>query len=57
MKTRAPSIVLKTHKCLQARDTRLLADSIVDIHTMRREHFAIDSSSFIYDSLIGRLLI
>ena len=41
METRGPSIVLKTHKCLMARDTRLLADGIVDVHTMRREHFAI----------------
>ena len=39
--TRGPSIVLKTPKFLLARDTRLLADSIVDIRTMRREHFAI----------------
>ena len=41
METRGPFIVLKTHKCLLARDTRLLADGIVDIRTMRREHFAI----------------
>ena len=41
METRGPSIVLKTHKCLLARDTRLLADGIVDVRTMRREHFAI----------------
>ena len=41
MGTRAPSIVLKMHKCLLARDTRILADSIVDVHTMRREHFLI----------------
>ena len=34
METRGPSIVLKMHKCLLARDTRLLADSIVDIRTM-----------------------
>ena len=41
METRGPSIVLKTHKCLLACDTRLLADGIVDVHTMRGEHFAI----------------
>ena len=41
METRGPSIVLKTHKSLSARDTRLLADGIVDIRTMRGEHFAI----------------
>ena len=29
METRGPSIVFKTHKCLLARDTRLLADGIV----------------------------
>ena len=40
METSGPSIVLKTHKCLLARDTRLLADGIVDIRTMRRKHFA-----------------
>ena len=33
METRAPSIVLKTHKCLKARDTSLLAG----VHIMRRE--------------------
>ena len=38
METRGPSIVLKPHKCLLARDTRLLADGIVDVRTMRREH-------------------
>ena len=41
METRGPSIVLKMHKSLLACDTRLLADDIVDIHTMRGEHFAI----------------
>ena len=41
METRGPSIVLKTHKSLLARDTRLLADDIVDVCTMRGEHFAI----------------
>ena len=30
METHAPSIVLKTHKSLLARDTRLQADGIVD---------------------------
>ena len=40
METRGP-IVLKTYKSLLARDTRLLADSIVDVRTMRGEHFAI----------------
>ena len=40
METRGPSIVLKTRKCLLARDMRPLADSIVDICTMRRKHFA-----------------
>ena len=40
METRGPSIVLKMRKCLLARDTRLLADSIVDIRTMQRKHFA-----------------
>ena len=44
METRGPSIVLKTHKCLLAHDMRLLADGIVDFHTMRREHFAIYAS-------------
>ena len=65
METRGPSIVFKTHKSLLARDTRLLADGIVDVRTMRGEHFtiyvllasAIDSSSFIYDSLVRRLLL
>ena len=33
METRAPSIVLKTHQCLKARDTSLLAG----VHIMRRE--------------------
>ena len=32
--TRGPSIVLITHKCLLARDTRLLADGIVNIRTV-----------------------
>ena len=41
METRGPSFVLKTHKCLLARDTRLLADGIADVCTMRREQFAI----------------
>ena len=41
METGGPSIVLKTHKSLLARDTRLLADGIVDVRTMRGEHFAI----------------
>ena len=41
METCGPFIVLKTHKCLLARDTRLLADGIVDVSTMRGEHFAI----------------
>ena len=41
METRDPSIVLKMHKCLLAHDTRLLADGIVDVRTMRGEHFAI----------------
>ena len=41
METRGPSIVLKTHKSLLARDTRLLADGIVDVRIMRGEHFAI----------------
>ena len=36
-----PSIVLKTHKCLLARDARHLADGIVNVRTMQREHFAI----------------
>ena len=44
MENRAPSIVPKTHKCLFACDTHLLADGIVDVCTMRREHFAIYSS-------------
>ena len=34
METHGPSIVLITHKCLLARDTRLLADGIVDVRTM-----------------------
>ena len=34
METRVPSIVLKTHKCLLAHDTRLLADGIVNVRTM-----------------------
>ena len=41
METRGPSIVLKMHKSLLARDTRLLADGIVDVCTMRGEHFTI----------------
>ena len=41
METRGPSIVLKTHQSLLARDTRLMADGIVDVRTMRGEHFAI----------------
>ena len=71
METRGPSIVLKTHKCLLVRDMCLLADGIVDVHTIHREHFAIyaslgevnflafaiDSSSYIYDFLVGHLLI
>ena len=44
METRAPSIVLKTHKCLFVCDTRVLADDIVDVRTMQREHLAIYSS-------------
>ena len=40
METCGPSIVLKMHKSLLARDMRLLADGIVDVGTMR-EHFAI----------------
>ena len=39
METRGPSIVLKTHKCLLVRDTRLLADGIVNVRTMQGEHF------------------
>ena len=38
MEIRGPSIVLKTHKSLMARDTRLLAAGIVDIRTKQREH-------------------
>ena len=41
METRGPSIVLKTNKSLLACDTRLQADGIVDVRTMRGEHFAI----------------
>ena len=41
MEARGPSIVLKTQKSLLARDTHLLADGIVDVRTMRGEHFAI----------------
>ena len=44
METHGPSIVLKTHKCLLAHDMRLLADGIVNVRTMRREHFAIYAS-------------
>ena len=39
METRAPSIVLKTRKCPWARHTSLLAGSIVNVHTMRKELF------------------
>ena len=38
METRGPSIVLKTHMCLMAHDTRLLAAGIVDVRTEQREH-------------------
>ena len=41
-----------------AHDTHLLADGIVDVRTMRGEKLlasAIDSSSFIYDSLVVHL--
>ena len=41
MKTHAPSSVLKRRTCLWALDTHLLADCIVDVHTMQREHFTI----------------
>ena len=41
METRGLSIVLKPHKYLLPRDTRLLADGNVDVRTMRREHFPI----------------
>ena len=41
METHGPFIVLKTLKCLLARDACLLADGIVDVSTMRGEHFAI----------------
>ena len=34
METHGPSIVLKTHKSLLARDTRLPVDGIVDVRTM-----------------------
>ena len=44
METRGPSIVLETHKCILACDMRLLADGIIDVRTMRREHFAIYAS-------------
>ena len=44
METRGPSIVLKTHKSLLARDTCLLADGIVDVRIMQGEHFAIYSA-------------
>ena len=39
IETHGPFIVLKTQKCLLARDARLLADGIFDILTMRRKHF------------------
>ena len=41
METRGPSVVLKTHKCLMALDTRLPAAGIVDVRNIRREYFAI----------------
>ena len=41
MEKRVPSIILKTHTCLWARDMCPLADGIVDVNTKRREHFAI----------------
>ena len=41
METRGPSIVLNTHKSLLARDTRLLADDIVNVRIMRGENFTI----------------
>ena len=41
METRGPSIVLEAHKYLLARDMHLLADDIVDVRTMRREHFEV----------------
>ena len=41
METRAPSIVFKAHKRLLARDTCLLADGIINVCTIQREHFAI----------------
>ena len=44
METHGPSIVLKTHKCLMAHDTCLLAAGVVDVRTMQREHFAIYAS-------------
>ena len=44
METHGPSIVLKTQKCVLASDMCYLADSIVDIRTVRREHFAIYAS-------------
>ena len=64
METRAPSIVLNVCKCLWAHVTSLLAGCIVNIHTMRRELYislgltsTINSTSFIYNSLMGCLLI
>ena len=39
METRAPSIVLKTRKCLEARDMSLLAGGIVNVHNMRKGIF------------------
>ena len=44
LETHDPSIVLKMHKCLLARDTCLQADSIVVVRTMQREHFDIYAS-------------
>ena len=44
METRGPSFVLKMHKCPLAHDKRLLVDGIVNVRTMRREHFAIYAS-------------
>ena len=41
MEIRGPSIVFKTHKSQLACETRLLADGIVDVRTMRGKHFAI----------------
>ena len=44
METRGPSTVFKMHKCLLARDTRCMADGIVGVRTLRREHFTIYAS-------------